>query len=1467
MSTNNGNTWANTGLTFNPTISNGDTELGEIAIDPNSTLTNTIIYVTSKKKVYRYQGPSAATGPFNVIYNDNMQYGGPLWFISNVNTDVAVALNGTMYFANYLGLFKYVNGAVTKIMNYTIPPPFNSYAPNCMHTQPTCRQDINIEINTQEHIVLLINFTRVSQNANLQCRAYTLQAYLYKSTDNGTNWSIPKLTTAYHNLSSKYPILAVNPTNSNIIYTETGNRCMQKSIDFCTNYTSMNNTQNHADVRNVLVMNSTNQELYLCTDGGVAKSINGLDWVDITGSGLSITNFYGCGIFEADDKFIFAGAQDGSINYFNNASWYETNPFADNGDCMIQPNDKSIIFQEEQDAILRGILVGNDVQNNSTYSVGGGWMNPLIWNGNSPTEFFVGINKLYLGNGSGTNYNLTEIYNNSLHGDKKRISSVALSRNNPNVVYYSTDDYWSYFGAPTDDGIFKAVRIGTNWTIYPISNNLRTTINGLPNPVLTTPITDITVDPNNENRIWLSMGAFNMSNKVFYSSNGGTSWQNITYTGLPNLPCTAIAFHELSNDRIYVGTDNGIYYIDNTQSCWSKYAIGGPQCMINDIEINNCAGKLVVATFGRGLWEVPLVLNAETTIPTGSTTWNTSRTVANNIIVPNGATLNITGSNTVINIAKDVKLFIAQGGKINITDAKLTNLCGYTWGGIDVWGNSNLSQIQANQGTLITNNATIEHAVNAISVTKDGGINFNGGIVQATNTKFFNNKRSVEYIKYDFQNNIGYFDNCNFKTDLNYRHDATLISHISLWSISGLKIRGCNFETLNNWPYNSTTMNRVIGIVAVDASFNIGDYCNTSPCTNPIKTKFKGLHKAINTSLTSGGPRTFSVYNAIFEDNVFGIITTGHNAFNIRGNNFVIGKASVGTSAAPTQEGVSVLTGSLFTLDHNTFTPTFTLLAQPTTIGIRVNNLGGLANEIYKNTFTKSSTTNNNILYGNLANGNNRDALTQIGLQYKCNININNILSGFDFAVTELGIAKNQGTPTFPPRNKFSLGTNVTGSDFKNSATTGNINYYIYAAPFENPSNIFQVDKINPVDNSNFCPDHYDPNGGGGAIQLGLIGLESAYADAKTMISSKEIILNTKIDSGNTQFYLNIINGLNQNNANQIINSIDMISPWLSIQLALELFNKIEIIGTDVIKTILSNNSTLMNDIEIQRIAQENSLFSNLELQNLITNIDLNSERYLLEKSIEQLKITVTDICKSAIQYLSIYSFNVILEDWNIWLHRINSFEIELYYIDLCIFNGELTLASNLVDSLIYKNQSFNYNQQELNNFIFLKHFQLNILNQGRTILKDLNEAELGILRSLAYASGLAGDQIRAILNFYGDQYFVEPVFPNSNENFLQKLDTIINKNLQNSKIEASPNPTSGIVNFKYNLAVKLTKNMYLTIYNELGLNVVQMKIDSNIGEIIWDSNLQKEGIYYYCIIDEKTKIVPPKLLLVVKQK
>ncbi|MGB4958242.1 MAG: hypothetical protein WBO36_02140 [Saprospiraceae bacterium] len=86
---------------------------------------------------------------------------------------------------------------------------------------------------------------------------------------------------------------------------------------------------------------------------------------------------------------------------------------------------------------------------------------------------------------------------------------------------------------------------------------------------------------------------------------------------------------------------------------WAKYGNNESQCMVNNMEINQCAGKLVVATHGRGLWEVPLILSPDATIVTGTVTWNKSRTVANNIFIPTGATLNITEAETLSMVCRD----------------------------------------------------------------------------------------------------------------------------------------------------------------------------------------------------------------------------------------------------------------------------------------------------------------------------------------------------------------------------------------------------------------------------------------------------------------------------------------------------------------------------------------------------------------------------------------------------------------------------------------------------------------------------------------------------------------------------------------------------------------------------------------------------------------------------------------------
>ena len=342
---------------------------------------------------------------------------------------------------------------------------------------------------------------------------------------------------------------------------------------------------------------------------------------------------------------------------------------------------------------------------------------------------------------------------------------------------------------------------------------------------------------------------------------------------------------------------------------------------------------MVVATHGRGLWEAPLITNDVKTITSGTTVWNSPKTVTNNIHVAPGATLKI--DNTTINIGKNVKITIAQGAKVEVVNSTLTNNCGYTWKGIEVWGNSAVTQSSSTQGSLIMTNSTIEHAEEAIAVSKNGGTAYNGGIVQATKTKFLNNKRSISYMKYDYSN-LGYFKGCTFKTDGNYRHSLPLLTHFSMWSVKGIKILGCTFETTNNWAYSG----RVSGISAIDAGFTV-DYYNTG--LQSQLSVFKGLNRAINTSRSSGS-NTFTVKNATFYENVFGIITLGHNNFTIRSNTFKVGKTNI-SGAPATHEGISIMSGTGFLVTENFIQPTFTTTS-PTTIGIRAKDTGTENNEI-----------------------------------------------------------------------------------------------------------------------------------------------------------------------------------------------------------------------------------------------------------------------------------------------------------------------------------------------------------------------------------------------------------------------------------------------------------------------------------------------------------------------------------------
>jgi hypothetical protein len=50
----------------------------------------------------------------------------------------------------------------------------------------------------------------------------------------------------------------------------------------------------------------------------------------------------------------------------------------------------------------------------------------------------------------------------------------------------------------------------------------------------------------------------------------------------------------------------GVYYRNNVNPAWVEHATGLPLVAVNEVEVQQSGGKLRVATYGRGIWDLEL---------------------------------------------------------------------------------------------------------------------------------------------------------------------------------------------------------------------------------------------------------------------------------------------------------------------------------------------------------------------------------------------------------------------------------------------------------------------------------------------------------------------------------------------------------------------------------------------------------------------------------------------------------------------------------------------------------------------------------------------------------------------------------------------------------------------------------------------------------------------------------------------
>lgn len=334
----------------------------------------------------------------------------------------------------------------------------------------------------------------------------------------------------------------------------------------------------HVDQRNSFVNPMNDDYVYLCNDGGVyALDISNDSFVNLC-DGLLITQFYDIAVSQSNEVIIGGGSQDNG-NVYRNAQglWID---YAGTGDGMnqdIDPSDQNIRYWSYQLGGMRRFQNGNNVGIAPPGLDGtGAWETPFKLDYSNPQRIICGFDQVYESFNRGNDWTIIGPIGIG-NGDMEQL---AIAPSEPNRIY-----------AVRGNKLWKKNILDNNWEehLLPFSG-----------------ISDLEVDPENMDLVYITVSGYSSGNKVFRSFDGGGNWENISGT-LPNVSTGAIETYTLIAGALFAGTDAGVYYRDNNLVDWELYG-QIPNTRVEDIEIQYSGQKIRIGTHGRGVFEAPVTI-------------------------------------------------------------------------------------------------------------------------------------------------------------------------------------------------------------------------------------------------------------------------------------------------------------------------------------------------------------------------------------------------------------------------------------------------------------------------------------------------------------------------------------------------------------------------------------------------------------------------------------------------------------------------------------------------------------------------------------------------------------------------------------------------------------------------------------------------------------------------------------------
>jgi photosystem II stability/assembly factor-like uncharacterized protein len=392
-------------------------------------------------------------------------------------------------------------------------------------------------------------------------------------------------------------VFQVNPTNPDILIAGSVNLWKSTSGGstwrLLAHWTGSGAARLHADQHELAYLPGSGNTLFACHDGGLHRSDNdGANWTDLSG-GLAIHQVYRVAPSTMEPAYFALGAQDNGSSYFR-GQW-NTLSGGDGMDCMIDPGDPNTVYSSSQRGYIyrtrsagsNSVNVFGDVSGAST------WLTPLAMDPFDPTIVYTASTRVYRSTDRGTSSSaISPVFTG------QSITVLKIAPSNGNVIAVS-------------DGfrVFETSNGGDTW-------------DELDNSLFPTFITDLAFHPQNPDILWLTVGGYGRWHskflwydlpyetdkpKIFQTTDSGMTWTDVSGQ-IPNVPanCVTVDPHTLG---VFLGTDLGIFYSASGSGDWVRYDNGLPNVIVTDMDVVAGAGKILAATYGRGVWESPLAVS------------------------------------------------------------------------------------------------------------------------------------------------------------------------------------------------------------------------------------------------------------------------------------------------------------------------------------------------------------------------------------------------------------------------------------------------------------------------------------------------------------------------------------------------------------------------------------------------------------------------------------------------------------------------------------------------------------------------------------------------------------------------------------------------------------------------------------------------------------------------------------------